>query len=294
MIRGRLRRRTGDGAPGHADDEFVEIDPAELTGIFATPPWLRDLGLTAWPLGRCGAVTGRLGLDLLAHPDDRDPSDHRRRGGGGRLTAGRLARSPPRAPSGGAALLLLAIIALCGLVVVLVVGGITSQAGDLSGRLSDAKHTIQGWLTDLGVDPTKAHGATQDAGSSSSSAVKALLDGLGSGITALSSLIFFLSLTALSLFFLLRDGPAIRAWGERHLGVPMPVARTICQRSLESLRGYFLGVTLVAAFNAVVVWWARWSSAFRSRGRSPRSHSSPDTFLTLERGPRGRSPSWWR
>ncbi len=33
----------------------------------------------------------------------------------------------------------------------------------------------------------------------------------------------------------------------------MPVARTISQRVLQSLRGYFLGVTIVAAFNAVVV-----------------------------------------
>ena len=60
-------------------------------------------------------------------------------------------------------------------------------------------------------------------------------------------------MTALSLFFLLKDGPSIRAWAEDHLGLPMPVAQTITQRVLGSLRGYFLGVTIVAAFNAVVV-----------------------------------------
>ena len=37
------------------------------------------------------------------------------------------------------------------------------------------------------------------------------------------------------------------------LGLPAPVAHGITQRVLESLRGYFLGVTIVAAFNAVVV-----------------------------------------
>src|SRR4029450_2783550 len=47
-------------------------------------------------------------------------------------------------------------------------------------------------------------------------------------------------------------GPKIRAWGERHMGVPQPVARTISSRTLQSLRGYFLGVTLIALFNAVV------------------------------------------
>ena len=65
-------------------------------------------------------------------------------------------------------------------------------------------------------------------------------------------------MTALSLFFLLKDGPTIRAWTERHMGVPPAVAQTITQRVLGSLRGYFLGVTIVAAFNAVVVAIGAW------------------------------------
>ena len=60
-------------------------------------------------------------------------------------------------------------------------------------------------------------------------------------------------MTVLSLFFLLKDGPSIRAWAERHMGVGQSVARTITGRSLQSLRGYFLGVTIVAVFNAVLV-----------------------------------------
>jgi predicted PurR-regulated permease PerM len=135
----------------------------------------------------------------------------------------------------------------------MVLAGITSQTGDLTSHLSDAKNTIEGWLKDLGVDPAKAKDAKQDASSSSTQAVSALLSGLGAGIKELSSLVFFFAMTALSLIFLLADGPKIRAWGERHMGVPAPIARTISRRTLESLRGYFLGVTLVAAFNAVVV-----------------------------------------
>ena len=63
----------------------------------------------------------------------------------------------------------------------------------------------------------------------------------------------FLSFTALSLFFLLKDGPVIRAWAERHMGVPAPVGRIVAGRTLQSLRGYFAGVTAVAAFNAIVI-----------------------------------------
>jgi predicted PurR-regulated permease PerM len=40
---------------------------------------------------------------------------------------------------------------------------------------------------------------------------------------------------------------------DRHLGVPESVAATITGGLIRSLRGYFKGVTIVAAFNGVVV-----------------------------------------
>ena len=42
------------------------------------------------------------------------------------------------------------------------------------------------------------------------------------------------------------------------MGVPRDIARTITQRVLGSLRGYFLGTTIVAAFNAIVVAIGAW------------------------------------
>jgi putative heme transporter len=249
LIRGRLRSRQREGVA----DEYVEIDPGDLTGVFAAPSWLRDFGLTAWLLvGVALFLAGAVWLASLTQTIVAPV-----------ITAAVVASvaSPlvawmgrhrvPRAV--GAALVLLAIVAVSVGVVLVVIGGITSQSGDVSHHLSDAKNTIEGWLKDLGVDPGTAQDAKQDASSSASDAVSALLKGLDAGIHALTSLVFFLSLTALSLFFLLKDGPTIRAWGERHLGVPVPVARTISTRSLQSLRGYFLGVTLVAAFSATVV-----------------------------------------
>jgi putative heme transporter len=153
----------------------------------------------------------------------------------------------------GAALLLLGILALGAVVIVVIVAGVTGQTDDLTAHLSDAKDTIEGWLTDVGVDRSTAEDAKNDASSSVSTSVSTLLHGVAGGIKELSSLVFFLALTTLSLFFLLKDGPMIRSWGERNLGVPVPVAHTIASRVLQSLRGYFFGVTIVAAFNAVVV-----------------------------------------
>jgi putative heme transporter len=252
MIRGRLRRRQGE-AERPAEDEFVEIDAAQLTGVFAAPSWLRDIGLTAWllvgvTLFLVGSVwvlslTHTIVLPVIAAAVVASVASP--------LVGWLHGHGLPRGL--GAGLLLLAIVVLGVLVVLIVVAGITSETDDLSGHLSDAKNTIEGWARDLGVDESKATDAKNETSSQVSGAVGALLTGLGTGILALSSLAFFLALTALSLFFLLKDGPTIRAWGERHLGIPVPVAHTISQRILESLRGYFLGVTIVAAFNGVVV-----------------------------------------
>ena len=74
-------------------------------------------------------------------------------------------------------------------------------------QLSDAKDQIAGWLQDIGVDPSTATNAKDEASRSVNDAGSALLTGLGEGIRQLSALAFFLAMTALSLFFLLKDGP---------------------------------------------------------------------------------------
>ena len=109
----------------------------------------------------------------------------------------------------------------------LVLVGITSQAEKLEGTLKASVEHIQSWLEDAGVDADKAKSAGNDASAAISSAFHALLDGVGTGVKALASLAIFLSFTALSLFFLLKDGPVIRAWAERHMGVPAPVGRVV-------------------------------------------------------------------
>ena len=68
---------------------------------------------------------------------------------------------------------------------------------------------------------------------------------------------------------MLKDGPLIRSGGNGTWACPQPVAHTIVERVLQSLRGYFFGVTIVALFNAVVVGAARCCWACRARGRSP-------------------------
>ena len=105
------------------------------------------------------------------------------------------------------------------------------------------------------MDSSQAESAKAPAPARASpTAARPCSTGCSSIAEALSSLVFFLALTALSLFFLLKDGPADPQLGPSATSASRCRSpQTISQRMLQSLRGYFLGVTIVAAFNAVVV-----------------------------------------
>jgi putative heme transporter len=254
VIRARLRRRSGGERPAPAgDDDYIEIDAAELTGLFATPGWLRDIGFTAWLLvGVALFLAGAVWLASVTYVIV------------GPVIAAAVIASVfgpavgwlqhhhvPRVA--GAIVMLVAIVLLGALVVWLVLSGITSQESDLRDHLGAATDKIQGWLNDAGVDSSTATQAAKDASSTSTDSVDKLLHGLAAGIDKLTSIVFFLAMTILSLVFLLADGPNIRRWAERRMPVPPDVARVVTTRTLQSLRGYFLGVTIVAAFNGVLV-----------------------------------------
>jgi putative heme transporter len=138
-------------------------------------------------------------------------------------------------------------------VFVMVVGGIASQSHGVSEQLSGAVDKLTGYLQDVGVSPEKAAKAGQDGSSSVSDGFHTLLTGLAAGIDALASLAVFLAFTVLSTFFLLKDGPLIQRFVAGHMGVPREVGETIMSRTAGSLQSYFLGMTIVAAFSAVIV-----------------------------------------
>lgn len=238
---------------GATEDEVIEIEPGALSGLFAAPQWLRDLGFSSWLLVGFGAalvaVVWLLSLtETIVMPV---------------LTAGIIASvaSPlvdwlsrhriPRAV--GAALVMAAIILIALGVGLLVLTGIASQAGGIADSLKAGASEVEGWAHDLGVKAPTAAEANSDTSAAVSSAFTALTHGLLGGLDRLASMAVFLSFTALSLFFLLKDAPAIGGFVERHLGVPVNVGHSILGRLAGSMRGYFLGVTIVAAWSSLIV-----------------------------------------
>ena len=168
MIRGRLRRSSGGGGEGQppAADDFVEIDAAELTGVFATPSWLRDIGFTAWLLvGVALFLVGAIWLLSLTHTIVVPV-----------IAAGVLASVAAPAVAwlerhrvprlAGTILMFVAIVVLGVLVFWLVVSGITSQTDGVSSHLHDAADKIAGWLDDAGASASTADQANREASSS--------------------------------------------------------------------------------------------------------------------------------
>jgi predicted PurR-regulated permease PerM len=242
--------------PPPAEHTVVEIDAEQLralSNVFAAPKWLRDLGLASWFLA--GVAILLCGLMFLATltATITEPVIV------GILIAtvaaplvARLAHHRiPRAL--GAVIVLLAILAVAVVILVLVIGGITSQSDEIRAQLDAALPKIQHWLTDLGVSSSGAQGATDDAKQAAGPGLSTLVHGVFTGIKSLASLAFAASFAGLTIFFTLKDGPSMRKWVDTHMGVGEPVARIVTGNVIQSLQRYFAGVTLVAAFNGVLV-----------------------------------------
>lgn len=250
----RFSRKHGgasDAVPAAAGPAVVEIDATALSRVFSAPTWLRDLGLLAWFLVGVGlvlvGVVWLLGLTstivdpvvvgaILATV-------------AGPLVTKMQGRGVPRAA--GAVIVLLGLIALGVVIGLLVFGGLYEQSSEIKAAASESAEKVQTWLDDVGIENTDE--ATSDAKSGASQAGATLLQGVAEGIQGLTSFIFFLTFAVFSTFFLLKDGPNVRNFINRNLGVPAAVANTVTGNVILSLRRYFLGVTIVAAFNGVVV-----------------------------------------
>jgi predicted PurR-regulated permease PerM len=219
--------------------------------VGSLPPWFRRWGVGAWlVVGMALVVVAGVWLlektSSIANP----------------LIAGAViaavagavvdrleARRWPRVA--GAGVVTLGLAGLTVLVAGLVLGGISSQGSHIDALLSHAVDRIQGWAQDLGI--SSAADAAKDIKKAVPDIGRTLLKGVAGGISGLTSLVVFLGFTVFTSFFLLKDGPSMGRWIERHMGMLPAEARIVTGDIVQALRGYFLGLTIVGAFNAAVV-----------------------------------------
>jgi predicted PurR-regulated permease PerM len=218
---------------------------------FSAPTWLRDLGFSSWLL--VGFVLIIIGLIWLLAETSTIVMPvilATVLGAVAGPAVGWLQRH--RVPRiWGAILVLLGLVAIGVLIFCLVFGGISAQSGDISTKANQALDKIQGWLSDLGID--NAQSAKEGAQKAAPEIRTTLLSGVAAGVAGLKSLVFFLAFAILSTLFVLKDGPVMHRFINRHLGVPEADANIVTTNIAKSLRSYFLAVTIIAAFNAIVI-----------------------------------------
>lgn len=134
-----------------------------------------------------------------------------------------------------------------------VVGGLVSESSDAVNRLESASGQLATWAKDLGADDAKVVEYEQKARNKAGDYVETLLRGTAEGVRGLAGALFFLTLTAISLIFILKDAPGIRDWTERHMGVPEPIARKVTGSVIVSLRQYFIGMTILAFLTSAIL-----------------------------------------
>ena len=219
--------------------------------MFAPPPWLQDLGLLAWFLVGVGLllfgtiwILGEISTILVPVIVGTIAAAV-----AGPLVDALERRRVPRAA--GAALVLLMLLALGVVVLLLVLGGIVEQGDQIRTYATQALDKAESWAKDASADGTSE--TKKDVSVGVQGAGSTLIHGVANGIHGLTSIAFFVSFALFSTFFLLKDFTSIRGFAETHLGIPVPVARTVTDNVLSSLRRYFLGVTIVAVFNGIVV-----------------------------------------
>lgn len=221
--------------------------------MFRAPDWLRNAGISAWLLvGIAVLLLALVWLASLTEVIVVPVIVAAIVGSVGSPLVSRLKRLG--LPRGIGAILVMLLLVLIGCVcTVMVVNGVVKEIPRISDDLNRATDDISAFLADKGIDEQQVEKAKEAAKQGATSSIGTLLSGLASGVAGLSSTLFFLAMLLLSSFFMLKDGPQIRRWAEGATSLPPSIARIVSQRVIDSLRGYFAGVTIVAAFSAVVV-----------------------------------------
>ena len=251
----RLFHRKPHPAPAEAvpavEPQPDPLDPNNLVRVFRPPQWLRDLGLMSWfligllallvALTWIASITATIVepvavggiVAIVAAPlVDWLQRHHVKRGLGAAIVVALADRARRRGRRPGDR-------------------RDRDQAGDIKSTVNKGGDRIEGWFHH--ADANRPRQTRQDIDHAVSSGGTTLLQGLAEGIRSLTSLIFFITFMVFALFFLLTGGPGIRRWVNRHMGLPVELGSLITANVMVAMRKYFLGVTMVAAFNAAVV-----------------------------------------
>ncbi len=153
----------------------------------------------------------------------------------------------------GALLCTLLVVLLGAGLVLLIVVQVVNQAPQIGDQLSKAVSDVAGWLDEQGWGGDLVTSLEQSVKENWRSIVEGVAPRVGHGLSSLATWALVIVLAVNILFFLVKDGQQIFRWASGHLGVPREIGASTLVYSARSIRGYFVGTTVVGIVNALVV-----------------------------------------
>lgn len=153
----------------------------------------------------------------------------------------------------GALLCTLLVVVLGVGLVTLVVVQVVNQAPQIGDQLAKAAGDVASWLDEQGWGSDVVEAVESSVADNWETLLTGIVPTVSKGIGSLATLLIVVVLAVNILFFLIKDGQELHRWLSGHLGVPRSIGEGTLVHSARSIRGYFLGTTIVGIVNAVVV-----------------------------------------
>ncbi len=159
-----------------------------------------------------------------------------------------------RIPRWLATLIMLVVIvaAVAGLVTVIVYG-IATQAEAIGAQAERAVERIQEWLENLKVSGGFAQWVQEQIVKAWPSITSGIAHELAGSVHGLTSFLVGAFIGFFILMFILADDGTLRKWVAGHLGVPRQTGEMVLNEVNTSIRGYFKGTTIIAAFDTALM-----------------------------------------
>ena len=147
---------------------------------------------------------------------------------------------------------MLVVVVGVGLLILIVVQ-VVNQSPQIADQLSKAAADLADWLGRQGWGSDIVSEVEASVAANWQTLLKGVVPTISKGVGSLATLALVVVLSVNILFFLIKDGQEIQRWLSGHLGVPRDIGEGTLVYSARSIRGYFVGTTLVGIVNALVV-----------------------------------------
>ncbi|NPV58134.1 MAG: AI-2E family transporter [Actinobacteria bacterium] len=150
-------------------------------------------------------------------------------------------------------IMLTVIVAVVAGLVTVIVYGIATQAEAIGSQVQRAADRIQDWLDNLKVSGGFAQWVQEQVEKAWPSVTNGIAHELAGSVHGLTNFLVGAFIGFFILMFILADDGTLKNWVAGHLGVPRETGEMILSEVNSSIRGYFKGTTIIAAFDTALM-----------------------------------------